>query len=142
MDATSLYPDGYHPVRVNRTQDLSKLAKHYTRTQRPVKYYLTDFGLSRQYKPEDRPPREPPIRGADKSVPEFKDSDDPCDPFPTDVYYLGNMIRETFTEVSIFLGYRRPNCLQRLSSHLGRRILEQASRAGVPQTLGGGYGLP
>lgn len=27
-------------------------------------------------------------------MPEFQDSDDQRDPFPTDIYYLGNMIRQ------------------------------------------------
>ncbi|KIK71956.1 hypothetical protein PAXRUDRAFT_181560, partial [Paxillus rubicundulus Ve08.2h10] len=31
-----------------------------------------------------------------QTVPEFQHSDEPRNPFPTDVYYLGNMIREDF----------------------------------------------
>ncbi|KAG9220673.1 hypothetical protein CCMSSC00406_0003772 [Pleurotus cornucopiae] len=105
MDARELYIDRYHPCRPWRKLDLSANARHYTRTQKPVKYYLTDFGLSRKYKPEERPPQEPIIRGADKSAPEYKTTD-ACDPFPTDVYLLGNLIRENFTEGSRFASKR------------------------------------
>ncbi|KAF8870843.1 kinase-like domain-containing protein [Infundibulicybe gibba] len=69
---------------------------HFTRTQRPVKYYFIDFGISRHYEPSEVPPLEDPIWGGDKTVPEFQFSDGPCDPFPTDIYYLGNLIRTEF----------------------------------------------
>ncbi|KZT29111.1 hypothetical protein NEOLEDRAFT_1057150 [Neolentinus lepideus HHB14362 ss-1] len=98
MDGVHLYPQGFHPVDTIMKPDMSGWAKHTTRTLHPVKYYLVDFGLSRRYSAEDLPPREPPIRGGDKSVPEFQHSDEPVDPFPTDVYYLGNMIREGFIQ--------------------------------------------
>lgn len=98
MDARPLYPERYHPFMPWRTLDLSSRASHYTRTQKPVKYYLTDFGLSRRYKPEDRPPLEDIIEGGDKSVPEFSTSD-ACDPFPSDVYTIGNLVKTCFIEV-------------------------------------------
>lgn len=92
FDARSLYPNSYHPSIPWRKLDLSGRASHYTRTQRPVKYYLTDFGLSRQYIPEDLPTREDIIMGGDKSVPEFSTAE-ACDPFPADVYTIGNLVK-------------------------------------------------
>lgn len=74
-------------------------AKFFSRTARPVKYYFIDFGISRRYDADNTSPREDPIWGGDKSVPEFQDSDDPQDPFPTDIYYLGNMIRTHLLQV-------------------------------------------
>ncbi|KAJ8509195.1 hypothetical protein ONZ45_g8608 [Pleurotus djamor] len=106
MDARQLYVDRYHPFLPWRKLDLSGSAKHRTRTRTPVKYYLTDFGLSRQYKPEERPPLEEVIRGADKTAPEYSTML-ACDPFPTDVYLLGNMIRENFTKGSQYASARR-----------------------------------
>jgi hypothetical protein len=105
MDAGPLFPKPYHPVDTSRLRDFSDNRwflgdpKHYTRTQRPVKYYFTDFGISRHYNPDDGPPLEDPILGGDKTVPEFRVSLDACNPFPTDVYYLSNMIRKTFLVV-------------------------------------------
>jgi hypothetical protein len=101
MDATRLYPKGWHPQQIGRRRDWKGKAKHCERTFHPPKYYFIDFGISRQYDPFAGPPREEPIWGGDKTVPEFHRSDDPCDPFPTDVYYLGNMIRRDFLEVSV-----------------------------------------
>ncbi len=57
------------------------------------------MGLSRQYDPANGPPLEKPLRGGDKSAPEHKDLQTACDPFPTDVYYLGNLVREQFIQV-------------------------------------------
>ncbi|KAJ6538807.1 kinase-like domain-containing protein [Mycena vulgaris] len=98
MDGSKMFPDGFHPMSPKLKRDFySGRARFYTRTQRPPKYYLIDFGLSRRYETRNPPPLEPPIRGGDKSVPEFrfnKDGDppEPChDPFPTDIYYLGKM---------------------------------------------------
>ena len=101
MDPSQLYPDGYHPRKVNRTRDFKGKARHFTRTQRPPKYYLIDFGISRKYNPADGPPLEDPILGGDKTVPEYNRSDDPCDPFPVDVYYAGNLLRRDFLDVRV-----------------------------------------
>ncbi|KAJ7256450.1 hypothetical protein B0H12DRAFT_1286187 [Mycena haematopus] len=97
MDGASLYRVPFHPITQNRKRDYSgKVHPSLTRTQNPVKYYITDFGLSRRYKPEERPPLEPTTRGGDKTAPEMVL--DACDPFPTDVYYLGNSIQHDFLE--------------------------------------------
>lgn len=96
MDATPLYPVPYHPYTLSVRRDYTGPVKHRTRTRHPVKYYYIDFGISRRYNPADGPPLEDPIWGGDKTVPEFHKSLDPCNPFPTDIYYLGNMIRQGF----------------------------------------------
>ncbi|KAJ6590333.1 hypothetical protein B0H10DRAFT_2092561, partial [Mycena sp. CBHHK59/15] len=90
----------FHPIEQHLKRDFSGKAPHRTRTQRPVKYYLTDFGLSRKYKPEERPPLEPMVGAGDKSPPEYQIGGD-YDPFPTDVYYLGNLIRGEFLRASV-----------------------------------------
>ncbi|KDQ55741.1 hypothetical protein JAAARDRAFT_37166 [Jaapia argillacea MUCL 33604] len=108
LDPTELLPSGYHPVDINKKPDLSGRPKAYTRTQRPTKYYLIDFGISRRYNPEDGPPLEYPIWGGDKTVPEFQKSDEKMDPFPTDVYYLGNLIREDFIQAKLGFQFMEP----------------------------------
>lgn len=100
MDPRNMFPKMYHPVANLRSRDFKGYAKHYTRTVRPTRYYITAFGLSRRYSPEDKKPLERIIRGGDRTAPEFKgDVTIPIDPLPTDVYYLGNMIRMSFMEV-------------------------------------------
>ena len=98
-----MFPRGFHPVMQYQDPSFAHSAKYFTRTQRPPKYYFIDFGISRRYDPADGPPLELPIEGGDKTVPEFKASHGPCDPFPTDVYYLGNLIRQEFLEVTCIL---------------------------------------
>ena len=100
LDPTLLYPESFHPVATNLNKTCSGDAKHFTRTQRPLKYYFIDFGLSRRYDPSDTNPKEIPIWGGDKGVPEFQNSDEPRDPFPTDVFYIGNAIKTDFILVS------------------------------------------
>lgn len=101
MDARPMYPEPWHPQRLNRTFDFKRPSAHYRRTVRPVKYYFIDFGHSCRYKAEGRPPMEPIMLAGDKSPPEHNiPGVTSCDPFPTDVYYLGNLIREDFINVS------------------------------------------
>ena len=104
LDAKPMYTVQWHPVAPLYNRNFTGRSKHYSRTERPPKYYYIDFGLSRKYNPDDGPPRELPIFGGDKSVPEFQDEgyNKPADPFATDVYYLGNLIRTTFLGVRCF----------------------------------------
>lgn len=101
-DPRPLFPQMFHPVRYNcRRDNVERYATYYSRTARPTKYYFIDFGISRKYKPEDVPFLEDPILGGDKSAPEFQVSDDPQDPFPTDVYYIGNLVRQHLMKVCL-----------------------------------------
>ncbi|TRM61238.1 kinase-like domain-containing protein [Schizophyllum amplum] len=108
IDASPLYTVPFHPLDQDMRLDFKGDAKaSYSRTERPVQYYLIDFGLSIQYDTLNPPPSEVPVLGGDKSVPEFK-GDDPSqyygglskayNPFPTDIYCLGNWIRQDFLD--------------------------------------------
>ncbi|CAL1706283.1 unnamed protein product [Somion occarium] len=108
MDPKPMFPDLYHPIATRRKKDISGRAKYYTRTARPVKYYIIDFGISRKYSPDDPSPLEDPIVGGDKTVPEFQNSDAACNPFPTDIYYLGNLIRKDFLEKTKGVEFMEP----------------------------------
>ncbi|KIJ24916.1 hypothetical protein M422DRAFT_194145, partial [Sphaerobolus stellatus SS14] len=86
--------------------DVSRLRipKHYTRTKQPPKYYFIDFGISAKFETQEPPHLVIPVLGLDRTVPEFQGEGSTLtqDPFPTDVYYLGNMIRQHFLYVSFF----------------------------------------
>lgn len=99
MDGSILL-DPWHPCSPSRRRDWkSGFVRYTTRTKRPPKYYFINFGISRRYDPKHGPPLEDPIWSGDKTVPEFQISNDASDPFPTDVYYLGNLIRQEFQQV-------------------------------------------
>jgi len=96
LDPSRMYPNGFHPIQINRRRDLRGQAKRFTRTDRPSRYYLIDFGLSQQY--SSRNALDEPLRGGDKTAPEHQ-LGRRCNPFHTDIYYLGNLIRERFLNV-------------------------------------------
>jgi len=93
LDPSGMYPEGFHPVQPDWRRNFKGRAKRYSRTERPPRYYLTDFGLSRQY--SSRNAMDEPLRGGDRSAPEHQRGLR-CNPFHTDIYYLGNLIREHF----------------------------------------------
>ncbi|KAI0299137.1 kinase-like domain-containing protein [Multifurca ochricompacta] len=101
LDPSNMFPESFHPADIERSRDYRGKAKWYSRTRRPTRYILIDFGLTRRYDPADGQPLDNPLRGGDKTAPEHQDGKTPCNPFPTDVYYLGNLIREDYIQVRI-----------------------------------------
>jgi hypothetical protein len=105
LDPANMYPDSFHPVDMRRSKDFRHKVKGYSRTWRPTRYFLIDFGLSRRYDPADGPPLDDPLRGGDSTAPEHQDGKTPCNPFPTDVYYLGNLVRRYYIQVRVFSSF-------------------------------------
>lgn len=108
MESQAMFPEGYHPQLKSYQilqfgfmlkPDLSGRAKYLTRTQRPPRYYIIDFGLSKRYDASETCPQELPAFGGDKTVPEFKDMTRLHNPYWTDVYYAGSLVRQYFIEV-------------------------------------------
>ncbi|THH31343.1 hypothetical protein EUX98_g2857 [Antrodiella citrinella] len=99
MEPAPLFPDMFHPLATDRSRDLKHRARRTTRTRKPTRYYFTDFGNSEKYK-TDTERTASPLLGLSKELqpPEFKQSNEPRDPFPTDVYYLGLMLRRELLE--------------------------------------------
>ncbi|KAH9035561.1 hypothetical protein EDB85DRAFT_868892 [Lactarius pseudohatsudake] len=102
FDPSQMYPNGFHPVKINRNRNFEGTAKAHTRTQHPPRYYFINFGLSRQYTSRDA--TDEPLRGGDESAPELR-SRRPCNPFQTDIYYIGNLIRQKFIKASNRVSY-------------------------------------
>lgn len=109
MMESVMFPNLWHPQDLHYNRKCTGSPKHYTRTERPPKYYIIDFGLSRRYDVNDPSPRELPIIGGDKTVPEYQGAGYwiASDPFATDVYYLGHMIQQYYLNVSE--PYSRPS---------------------------------
>lgn len=95
----SMFIDAWHASDQYMSEDYKRVARHRARTKSPPRYYYIDFGISRQYEASNADPLEEPIFGGDKEVPEFnEDNFKPRNPFPTDVWYLGHAIQETFLD--------------------------------------------
>ncbi|KAJ3890949.1 hypothetical protein GG344DRAFT_48399 [Lentinula edodes] len=106
MDGSQMYPKGWSSLDPSQARDNPfRAAKRAGfRMQFWPKYYLIDFGLSHMYSNKGTvPPLERILRGGDKSVPEHAPKYKHANPFPTDIYYIGNLVRENFTEVLVLL---------------------------------------
>jgi len=96
MDWSPIYDVPPHGGSLTTKADWSGEITYHNHTTHPVKYYLIDYDLSRQYNPGDTPSL-PPGYGGDQSVPEFRRKDR-CNPFAVDVYCLGNVVRRRFID--------------------------------------------
>ena len=95
IESEKMFPEGFHFKNDLRKFDLSGPAKFYTRTQRPSKYFIIDFGMARRYGSDNDSPLEPTIT-KDKVV-------KLQNPYQVDVYLAGELVRQVFLDVSQFL---------------------------------------
>lgn len=95
-----VYPDGIHADDRDENSKGTVTTDVFTRagTRPPPFYYLTGFHLSRHY--ENRDEMDEPLHGRDESAPEHR-SQTPCNPFRTDIYCIGNLVRREFIEVRL-----------------------------------------
>ncbi|KAH9834123.1 kinase-like domain-containing protein [Rhodofomes roseus] len=107
MDATPLFPDGFHPLRNTLKPDGKTAAWPNSRSHFPVKYYFIDFGISVQIPPDVQPKLAVGGDGRDQAPPELSD-DVPYDPFKLDVFILGNVFRKNFYDTLSNVGFLRP----------------------------------
>jgi len=108
MDAPSVFPNGFHPCDITRDRggiQKIKIIPRYS-APGPVRYYFIDFGISRLYGPDE----EHLVvgdDGADREIPEMSDFDE-YDPFPADVFILGNVFRKFFLSKYSNVGFLSP----------------------------------
>lgn len=100
MMEPSVYSETPHPIVRSKSYDFKRKVKCATRTEHPAKYYYTDFGISCRVPKNVKDPREPPILGGDRTVPEHQRPTGPQNPCRTDVYCLGNLFRTQFLQAS------------------------------------------
>ncbi|KIP07949.1 hypothetical protein PHLGIDRAFT_127369 [Phlebiopsis gigantea 11061_1 CR5-6] len=127
MDASNLYPEGFHPVALHFTPDVSRIAPQLPRRTARVKYYFIDFGIS-VHIPEGAPNRLVTGRlGRDRDPPELH-SDELYDPFKLDVFIIGNTLRKEFHKKYANVDFLRPLIRSMLS-------LEPESRPSAVEAL-------
>ena len=96
-DAPGLYPKGFHPMGVNLDTN-GKRAYPLHRGDVPlVRYYFTDFGISTRFE-DDEPRKVLGTDGLDQDAPELSEAR-LYDPFPLDIFILGNVFKNYFTKV-------------------------------------------
>ena len=100
MDASALYPRGFHPMATYYLpEDGITPAPCLSRSTTPVTYYFVDFGLSSLFSPNDTNRLVTGTHGIDREVPELSLTE-AYDPFKVDIFILGNMFRMAFYEVT------------------------------------------
>lgn len=101
LDAPSMFPNGFHPCDITKdrggVQRVKRIPRH--KASGPVRYCFIDFGISRLYDP-DEAHLVVGDDGADQDVPEMSNEDE-YDPFPADVFILGNVFKNHFIPVSL-----------------------------------------
>jgi len=129
MDGTSLYPDGFHPDRHNRSKSAQARVKgRYRLHAAPVFYYFIDFGFSSKYEGEG-PWLAWGTHGQDRDAPELKiTGGHRYDPFALDVFTLGNVFRKSFVQK-----YRNLNFLDTLVNRMTSH--EPADRPTISEAL-------
>ena len=99
MDATRMFPRGFHPVKnASLPHDISTPAPIVPRLDVGVKYYFVDYRISSYF--PDGTDRQPVLglAGHDREVPELSD-EVPYDPFMVDIFTIGNVLRREFVDV-------------------------------------------
>ncbi|TDL21468.1 hypothetical protein BD410DRAFT_749596 [Rickenella mellea] len=96
MDGRLMYPEGYHFSSPGSSPTLGRPATHFGRSEVPtVKYYFTDFGISSHFPAARQTHLVTGKDGQDQDVPELSRTV-PYDPFPVDIFILGNLIKKEF----------------------------------------------
>ena len=101
VDATRMYPLGFHPVKDIFLDDLMTPAPRIPRLEAGVKYYFVDYGISSYFPVGSQRELVLGIAGRDQDVPELS-NDVPYDPFKVDIFTVGNVLRGEIQAVSMF----------------------------------------
>ncbi|KZV68701.1 hypothetical protein PENSPDRAFT_609719 [Peniophora sp. CONT] len=97
MDASEMYPDGFHPVHMDDLPDGFTPARSRPRSQVAIRYYFIDYSISTVFAPGQPRGLVTGTDGRDQDVPELSDIK-PYDPFAVDIFLIGNLLRMSFLE--------------------------------------------
>ena len=106
FDGAGMYPKGFHAILWNFDANGNQTTPRRRRDVPAVKYYFTDFGISSRFQ-DGKPHLVTGTSGLDREVPELLHLSE-YDPFPVDVFILGNVFKHHFVEVRdlLFSGLR------------------------------------
>lgn len=100
MDATRMFPRGFHPVDDIFLPDVSAPAPTIPRLDAGVSYYFVDYGISSHFPAGSQPQPVLGVAGRDQDVPELS-NDVPYDPFKVDIFTVGNVSRHELQNVGL-----------------------------------------
>ncbi|KAI0040981.1 hypothetical protein FA95DRAFT_1502042 [Auriscalpium vulgare] len=131
MDASAMFPKGFHPISQSFLPDKSGGAPSYSRLSAGVKYYFVDYGISSAF-PLDSVPASRLVvgrLGRDQEPPELSDTV-PYDPFMVDIFVVGNIFRREYYDVPTNLDFLQPFVLAMTNPNpharpSARELLEQ-----------------
>lgn len=99
MDATRMFPRGFHPLMTFfLPHDISVPAPMIPRLGVGVKYYFIDYGIASYFPEGTEPQLVVGLAGRDREVPELSD-EVPYDPFKVDIFTIGNVLHREFVGV-------------------------------------------
>jgi hypothetical protein len=98
MDATDMFPRGFHPVDDTFLHDITTPAPWVPRSDAGVKYYFVDYGISSYFPAGSQIQPVLGLAGRDQDVPELSDVV-PYDPFKVDIFTVGNVLRRELQSV-------------------------------------------
>lgn len=101
VDATNMYPLGFHPVEDLFLDDITTPAPTISRLEAGVKYYFVDYGISSYFPAGSQRELVLGVAGRDQDVPELS-SRVPYDPFKVDIFTVGNVLRSEIQAVGFF----------------------------------------
>lgn len=99
LDASRMYPLGFHPVEDIFLDDIMTLAPRIPRLEAGVKYYFVDYGISSYFPAGSQRELVLGVAGRDQDVPELSNNV-PYDPFKVDIFTIGNVLRSEIQAVS------------------------------------------
>ncbi|KAL5513743.1 hypothetical protein ACEPAH_4143 [Sanghuangporus vaninii] len=94
FDAAGMYPKGFHPSYWDLDANGKRARPLRCSDVLGVRYFFTAFGISSNFL-EGETRLVTGKAGLDKDVPELS-TDDSCDPFPVDIFILGNVFKRNF----------------------------------------------
>ncbi|KAJ3554130.1 hypothetical protein NM688_g3268 [Phlebia brevispora] len=97
MDASAMYPNGFHPVKQRFMPDAVTPVWPRSRSAAGVTYYYVDFGISVYIPPDQQSKLATGNLGRDRDPPELW-TGEPYDPFKLDIFIIGNVFRKEFHE--------------------------------------------
>jgi len=101
-----MYPQGFHPVRLNNNTDGMGRAPCIPRSSASVRYYYIDYGMSVHHPLGPGSELVVGSQGRDREVPELSKTI-PYDPFKADIFIIGNLFRrhlyDKYSNVGFFI---------------------------------------